>query len=336
MERVSVVLATYNGERFVAEQLETLRQQTRRPDELIVVDDASDDSTVAIVREFARHAPFPVEIVVQSEHVGTCENFEEGLRLATGDIIAICDQDDRWMPEKLAVMEERMHQRPEALLAFSDAVLIDIDGDRLSRSRWRIAGFGASQWQAMERDPFGQMMKRQIVSGCTAAIRAEILPALLPFPAGLHPALPTMMYDRWISLLAAAAAPVLTIPERLVEYRIHPAQQIGIPALRLRRVMPHAALRAGQFVAPRIEKTGRFAYQQQHIKEIQKRLVVSGLHSGDADLRLRLADEHLRTRELLELPRRERTRPVLREYLNDDGYRRFSLGLAAAVSDITR
>lgn len=335
-EQLSVVLATFNGEAFLEEQLQSLRHQTLLPDELVVVDDASTDRTIEIVRRFERTSPFPVEVVEQPEHVGTCETFEEGFRRARGDILVICDQDDRWHPEKLAVIAGRMHQRPDALLAFSDAVLIDAHGERISRSRWRIAGFGPAQWHAMERDPFGQMMRRQIVSGCTAAIRRELLPALLPFPSGLHPALPTMMYDRWISLLAAAAGPVLTIPERLVDYRIHPGQQIGIPALSLRRLLPQTALRLGQFVAPRVEKAGRYAYQGEHLREISKRLAAAGLDSGDSELRLRLAEEHVRVRETLGSTIRERTGVVLRDYAGADGYRRFSMGLAAALSDIVR
>jgi glycosyltransferase involved in cell wall biosynthesis len=335
-ETVSVVLATYNGEQFLREQLQTLASQTRPPDELVVFDDGSTDRTVEILRSFARTAPFQVELIA-GDHVGTCEAFGQAMRRATGSILAICDQDDCWEPEKLAVMEQRMVGRPEALLAFSDATLIDVHGTALSRSRWRLAGFGPSQWASMERDVFGEMMKRQIVSGCTAAVRSTILPALLPFPSDLHPALPTMMYDRWISLMAAAAAPVITIPERLVQYRIHPHQQIGIPALELRRLFPRTALRLGQFVAPRIEKSGRFAYQVEHVREIQKRLASNGLDSGESDLRLRLAEQHLRMREHLDdTSWRRRAMPVLHQYLNSDGYRRFSMGLSAAVSDIAR
>lgn len=335
-DRVSVVLATFNGARFVREQLDSLNEQTQLPDELVVVDDSSTDDTLAIVEEFSRTARFPVSVITQPHHMGTCETFEEGFRASSGDLLLICDQDDRWHPEKIEVMAHRMARRPEALLAFSDAVLVDAAGLRLSRSRWRIAGFGPAQWAAMERDPFGQMMMRQIVSGCTAAIRRELLPALLPFPSGLHPALPTMMYDRWISLLAAAAGAVLVVPERLVDYRIHPAQQIGIPALALRRVAPQTTLRLGQFVAPRVEKTGRFAYQQEHLKEIAKRLAAAELDTGDSSLWVRLADEHLRTRETLSDRRHTRVRPIVRDYLGADGYRRYSLGLAAALSDLTR
>ena len=331
------MLATFNGEQFLDEQLESLATQTRLPDELVVFDDGSTDRTVELLRSFERSAPFPVEVIAPGDHVGTCEAFGETMRRATGTILAICDQDDRWEPEKLAVMEQRMVGRPDALLAFSDATLIDVHGTPLSRSRWRLAGFGPSQWASMERDVFGEMMKRQIVSGCTAAIRSDILPALLPFPSGLHPALPTMMYDRWASLMAAAAAPVITIPERLVQYRIHPAQQIGIPALELRRLFPQTTLRLGQFVAPRVEKSGRFAYQREHLREIQKRLAAAGLDNGESDLRLRLADQHLELRQNLEDGSwRDRAAPVLHQWVNADGYRRFSMGLSAAISDIAR
>lgn len=335
-ERLSVVLATYNGAEFLTEQLDSLNEQTRLPDELVVVDDASTDATLQVVEDFTRVARFPVEVIAQPRHVGTCENFEEGFRAASGDVLFICDQDDRWHPDKMAVMADRMRRNPEAQLAFSDAILVDAAGRRISRSRWRVAGFGPKQWAALERDPLGQMMMRQIVSGCTAAIRRELLAPLLPFPSGLHTALPTMMYDRWISLLAAAAGAVLAVPERLVDYRIHPGQQIGIPALQLRRVAPQTALRMGQFVAPRWEKTGRFAYQQAHLREIAKRLDVSQFDSGDSGLWVRLADQHLRGRETLSADRRARLRPVLFDYVGDDGYRRFSLGAAAALSDVVR
>lgn len=335
-ERVSVVLATFNGQRYLPEQLESLVSQTRLPDELVVVDDASDDRTAEILNEFKRTAPFPVEVILRPERVGTCEAFGEAMGRATGEILAICDQDDHWLPDKISVLTERMAQSPSAMLAFSDAVLIDADGKFLSRSRWRVAGFGPSNCADMDRDPFGQMIARQIVSGCTAAIRRELLPALLPFPSGLHPALGTMMYDRWISLVGTAAGSVLTVPERLVEYRIHPGQQIGIPALPIRRVLPRVALRMGQFVAPRTEKDGRFAYNLAHIDEIDKRLAATGLDSAESQLRLRLARVHLTVRENLAANRLERAKPILRHYLEVDGYRRFSLGMASAISDLIR
>lgn len=335
-ERVSVVMATFNGADFLDEQLESLVAQTQLPDELVVVDDASTDGTQEILSAFARRAPFPVEVVLQPYHVGTSPNFEEGIVRSTGGIIAICDQDDRWRPDKIAVMASRMARQPDALMAFSDAVLIDAEGRQIGGSRWRVSGFSPRVWRSMEDDPFGPMLGRQLVSGCTAAFRRELVPAILPMPAGVHPALGDIMYDRWISLVAAAVAPVMTVPERLIEYRIHPGQQIGIPALKVRRLAPRAALHGGQFVANRTEKQGRADYYRAHLQEIAKRLEATDMASGDSNLRLHLGEQHLAARSAIVGDRRHRLREVVRQYRDPDGYRRFALGLATAMADLTR
>src|SRR4051812_11501621 len=203
-ERVSVVLATHNGEHFLADQLTSLVNQLRMPDEVIVVDDASHDHTLTLLRDFRASAPFPVTLIARDEHRGTAATFDEAMRHARGDILVICDQDDRWRSDKISMLVDAMRAEPLAMLAFSDARLIDANGELIDTSRWRVAGFSSRQIQAMAKDSFGQMMSRQIMSGCTSAIRAELVPALLPFPSGLHDALPDMIYDRWISLLAAA------------------------------------------------------------------------------------------------------------------------------------
>lgn len=334
--RISVVLATFNGAEFLGEQLASLRRQTRLPDEVIIVDDGSVDATPSILRTFADQAPFPVQLVDREAHRGTWQSFEEGVRLSRGDLLFICDQDDRWRPEKLAIMTERLAARPDALMAFSDATLIDAEGRTIGRSRWRVAGFSPRQSRAVALDPFGPLLSRQAVSGCTLAIRAELIDALLPFPMDVHPGLPVMMYDRWMSLVASAAGPVLTVPERLVEYRIHPGQQIGIPALGVRRLMPRLALHAAQFIHRRRETNQRLAYHLAHLDEIEKRLMVSGLDSSASDARLAAAARHLRFRESLDHRRLGRVGPVTAEMWHEDGYRRFSLGAASAVADITR
>ena len=336
LDRVSVILATYQGEQYLAQQLESLRCQSRPPDELIVIDDASSDATPAMLRDFAATAPFPVELVLRTEHLGTWTTFEEGLRLATGDIIFICDQDDIWRPEKLAVMADRMAGQPEALMAFSDANLIAADGRLIGRSRWRVAGFSPRQSRAVSLDPFGPLLSRQAVSGCTMAIRSELLAALLPFPIDIHPGLPVMMYDRWISLVAAAAAPVIAVPERLVDYRIHPAQQIGIPALPIRRLVPQAALHGAQFLHGHAEVTRRMEYHLAHFDEIDKRLIVGQLDTPDSVGRLADARRHLRFRCGLDRRRRVRVWAVAEEMRRVDGYRRFSLGAASAMADVAR
>ena len=110
---LSVALASYNGERYIAEQLDSIARQTRLPDELIISDDASTDSTPAIVHEFAQRVPFPVRFL-QHERLGSTGNFELAIAACQGDIIFLCDQDDVWYPNKIEVIEAVFVNRPEA------------------------------------------------------------------------------------------------------------------------------------------------------------------------------------------------------------------------------
>lgn len=335
-DRVSIALATYNGEDFLREQLASLEAQSQAPDELVIVDDASTDGTPQLLQAFADASTIPVTLVLRDEHLGTWATFEEALSACTGDIILICDQDDRWHRDKVAIMAARMAENPDALMAFSDAFLIDSQGRTIGRSRWRVAGLSPRVARRVAVDALGPLFSHQAVSGCALALRAELLPAMLPFPGDIHPALPVMMYDRWISLVASASAPVVAVPEKLVGYRIHPGQQIGIPALAVRRLAPRLALHGAQFLHPRAEVAGRLDYHVSHLEEIEKRLAVSGLRTEATDARLDAAETHLRFRASLAGRRRSRVRGVAHEVRQANGYRRFSLGVASALADVAR
>ena len=93
---LSVVMTSFNGGRFIAQQLASLAAQTRRPDELLVCDDGSTDDTLSIVADFQRDAPFPVRIQRNPVRLGYSDNFLHGCSLAAGNVIALCDQDDFW------------------------------------------------------------------------------------------------------------------------------------------------------------------------------------------------------------------------------------------------
>lgn len=113
--RISVVLATYNGEQFIGEQLRSISAQRRLPDELIVTDDGSSDNTLEIIRNFAQTAQFPVT-VLENKHCGWADNFIVGLSKANGDVVSYCDQDDIWHPNKLSSQLQVLEQEKDVVL----------------------------------------------------------------------------------------------------------------------------------------------------------------------------------------------------------------------------
>ena len=101
MTKISIAMATYNGEMFIRQQLDSFSWQTLLPSELIVCDDGSTDGTLSIVSDFARSAPFPVKIFNNPARLGYTANFLQAARMCEGDLIAFSDQDDEWFPQKL-------------------------------------------------------------------------------------------------------------------------------------------------------------------------------------------------------------------------------------------
>jgi glycosyltransferase involved in cell wall biosynthesis len=113
---ISIAMTTYNGERFLEEQLRSLTEQTKLPNELVVCDDGSTDRTPEILAQFAKGASFPVKIVINNHRLGWRENFLKAASLCSSDYIAFCDQDDIWLKEKLAVVESHLRRNQCMLL----------------------------------------------------------------------------------------------------------------------------------------------------------------------------------------------------------------------------
>ena len=99
--RISIAMATYNGSKYLREQLDSLAAQTLPPCELVVTDDGSTDDTLGILDRFRRRAPFPVHLHRNEQRLGYRDNFLKAAQLCSGELIAFCDQDDVWMPDKL-------------------------------------------------------------------------------------------------------------------------------------------------------------------------------------------------------------------------------------------
>src|ERR1700761_5047601 len=132
--RISVALCTYNGGRFLPEQLASIQQQSVPPFELVVCDDRSTDDTVPTLRQFAAAAPFPVRIFCNEQNLGFIANFQRAIELCRGDLIALSDQDDVWYPKRLERTQGAFAAHPQVGLLFSDADIID-DRDSLTGNR---------------------------------------------------------------------------------------------------------------------------------------------------------------------------------------------------------
>lgn len=130
MTKISIAMATYNGESFIRRQLDSIAQQTLPPAELVVCDDGSTDSTLSILNDFSHSAPFPVIVVENAERLGFTANFLKAARMCGGDLIAFCDQDDEWLPHKLHRILEISHESDALLFAHADE-LIDRNGDSM-------------------------------------------------------------------------------------------------------------------------------------------------------------------------------------------------------------
>ena len=221
--RVSVVLCTFRGTTHLAKQLLSIRMQTLKPIELIVCDDCSQDGTVAMVEAFRSEAPFPVRIVINERTLGSTANFDKAMELATGDYLALCDQDDEWYPHKLATLAEVLNARPDVGGVFSDAMLIDSTGEPLTgQTLWSLHGFNQKkQTRFIEGDTIGMLLQHDVVTGATLMVRASLRSVW-------HPISTSWVHDGWMAWMLAIYSKIVLVREPLIGYRIHPQQQIGI------------------------------------------------------------------------------------------------------------
>jgi hypothetical protein len=314
--RLSVALCTFDGGAHLPPQLDSLLAQTRRPDEVVAFDDGSTDGTVAALERFATAAPFPVRVHANAEQLGPAQNFARAITACTGDLIACCDQDDVWLPHKLATLAERFDRQPDLGFASSDADAIDADDRPLGYRLWDSVGFTPRLRRRFAHDPFGVLVRQNVVTGATLMFAARLRPLVLPVPPG-------WMHDGWIALLAAAIAPTVAVPDRLVQYRQHAHQSIGAERPSLRRQMRTA------------RTMGRTVFAE-HASAYAAALVRLSDWPGVPDRPVRLLGEkvaHCRTRSAIRLRQRHRLSASLAELVSLR-YQRFSLGWKSFAQDL--
>lgn len=219
--RISVAMATYNGARFISEQLASLAAQEVLPFELVVCDDGSSDGTMEMVERFSATAPFSVRVYRNEQNLGFAENFLKAARLCEGDWIAFCDQDDVWLPSKIGRATETIQGNPSLTLVLQNALICDSDlhhDGRLFPGSISPGTHGS-----------GSRYGFWVWPGCLQTFRADLihLSSAVPLPPSTLPDHKLLPHDRWTCLVANALGGIQVLNEPVALYRRHATALTG-------------------------------------------------------------------------------------------------------------
>lgn len=176
-------MATYNGEKYILEQLESFANQTTLPDELIITDDASTDKTLEIINIFKKTAPFEIKVYSNKENLNCTQNFNKALELCTNELIFLSDQDDVWFPNKIEYLVKLAKENKEKDIFMNDAELVDAE----------LKSSGFTKQEQIKNAGFPET---HLVMGCCSAVRKRFLTMILPIPKKFYG------HDDWIVRLS--------------------------------------------------------------------------------------------------------------------------------------
>jgi len=230
VDRIDILLATYNGAAFLEAQLESVAAQTHRDWRMIVRDDGSTDRTPEILAHFQMRHPGKVEILADDDNnLGLALNFSRLMEHSDGPYASFCDQDDVWIPEKLERSLAKMHELERVyganvpLLVFTDLEVVDRNLHVIDDSFWHYANVRPKRCKSLNR-----LLLQNVVTGCTALMNRRLVEIAIPIP------LESVVHDWWVALVAGGLGRVgfLTCPT--VHYRQHGRNRFGARSLALK------------------------------------------------------------------------------------------------------
>lgn len=313
--KISVAIAACRGGRFIGEQLASIAAQTRLPDEVVICDDGPDELTAQAVREFS--GVLPLKYQINPEVLGVTGNFNQVLSLASGDAVFLCDQDDVWYPEKVAVMSSFLIPG-EATGVFCDSDVAGENGNTTGVTHFETRGYGklrhcqAGVWQGQ----FAASCRRFPAAGHDMALSAVLLKKLLPLPD-----LPAC-HDNYLGVAGAALGAWRVVPQSLGIFRRHRGSASG----------------AGR----KMSWTEQFRAAQQSVKD-NTFAWNAALFQAVADRLPELPDEisqvltaramHSRNRAAMDAPLLKRLPLIYRE-IADGNYQKFGRGWKNVIQDL--
>lgn len=321
--RIVVALTTCDSEQFLGPQLESIAQQTRLPDAVVVGDDLSTDRTLAILDDFARRMPFPVRVLRHESRVGPIRNSETVLAKCAddADVVAVADHDDVWMPEKLAVVEKVFSEADAPILWFSDADLIDGAGASLPGRLFDMVHLGSGDRDLLRTGGgLRRLVHGETVTNPTIAIDAALIPLAVPFPEDKVLGSRAFQQDGWLAVLGRLRGAIRVDDRALISYRRH-----------ARSVSHQERMESA--------RTGGAADRKSDLAREQRRarLVADRVRSRDAPWAPDAREEILALDRFLSARVERRLGPrlggVLREW-STGSYRRFARGARTALYDL--
>lgn len=238
---VSVAMATYNGEKYLREQLDSIACQTYLPCELVICDDGSSDDTVRIITDFASSAPFPVRLHVNPERLDYRRNFMHCADLCVGDLIAFSDQDDIWRRNKLEIQAACFIEQPGTVLSFHNADLIDSDGFPIGGALYAIKE--NTIFKIENCNPF------LVAWGFTQVFRRDLLvfKTIIAKSKERLDYKDIMSHDHFIFFLATICGSVVYTPVFLAAHRRHELNTTGQLESRFARIYRKTADRRAEY-----------------------------------------------------------------------------------------
>ncbi len=221
-DTIDVLMATYNGEKYLNEQIQSILNQSHQDFRLIICDDHSKDGTRNICQEFASKYPDKIFIICSEKNLGAKENFSFLMEHAKANYIMFSDQDDIWMNDKIAKTFNEMkrlemiHGKNIPLLVHSDLKVVDKNCAVLGDSFWKYSNLKAHQYHDT-----GRFLIQNVVTGCTIMMNRKL--NLLSFPIPKE----SLMHDWWIGLVASTFGKIGLVDESLIYYRQHGRNTLG-------------------------------------------------------------------------------------------------------------
>ncbi|HSD39895.1 MAG TPA: glycosyltransferase family 2 protein [Rhodocyclaceae bacterium] len=224
--RIDILLATYNGARYLPMQLDSLLAQSHQNWRVIARDDGSTDTSVEVLGRYALAYPDRFTLLKDGQKLGAKHSFAELMRHAEAPYVAFCDQDDFWLPQKLTVLlaliqtAERDLGEGVPVLAHSDLELVNQEMESIAPSFWGYQGINPS------RNHLCHLLVENTVTGCATLMNRALLQKALPLPEAAY------MHDYWLGLLAATIGRIVFTREALVRYRQHSSNTLGAVKIR--------------------------------------------------------------------------------------------------------